>query len=336
MPLRTTKVRRMRCPACDTDDARRLRRFPVAMAAQHFVPHERDPQRHDRLSSHLVQLWGRDHVEVRSCVDCGFGFAVPFIGGDETFYALAHNADPHYPADRWEFTETIQSLQRMDRPLRIAEVGAGDGAFLDMLRELRHASEVVAVDFDEGAVSTLLSKGYRAYRGSLADIAASGTTFDVVCLFQTLEHMAPIVEVFLQLRAVLSLGGSVFLSVPNGEATAFQEDVTGLWDMPPNHVGRWNPTAIRRAGERYGFAVDVSEQPVRFLETTWQLAVSGVNGRSYTPGTIEYRVNALGSRPLRGALKRVLALARVPALVAKRRRYRPLSCWAHLRLAGKS
>lgn len=323
----------MPCPACNTTSARPLRRFTAAIAAQHFIPRDRDPERYDRLRNHLVELWGQDHVEVFSCRGCGFGFAIPWVGGDETFYALAHNGAPHYPADRWEFRETMKILRQLDRPLRLAEIGAGNGAFLDQLRELRHASQVIAVDLDEGAVSSLRSKGYDAYRGTLADLATTGDTFDVVCMFQTLEHMAAVDKVFEHLHEILSPGGSVFLSVPNGEATAFQEDVTGYWDMPPNHVGRWNGTAIRRVGEHHGFVVDVVAQTVRFWETTWQLAVSSVNGRSYTPGTIDHRVNSMGLRPLRGALKRAVALSRVPFLATKRRRYRPLSCWAHLRLS---
>src|ERR1044072_936020 len=171
----------MLCPACDAEGTRPLRTFTAATAAQHFVPCEREPDRYGRLLAHLVKLWGQDYVDVLTCTSCGFGFAMPFIGGDEEFYALARDADPHYPADRWEFAETLQVVQRMDRPLRVAEIGAGHGAFLDKLRELPHASDIVAVDFDDGAVSTLVSKGYDACRGSLTDIAASGATFDVIC-----------------------------------------------------------------------------------------------------------------------------------------------------------
>ncbi len=267
------------------------------------------------------------------CGSCGFGFAVPWVGGDETFYALAHNANPHYPADRWEFGETVRVLRQLDRPLRIAEVGAGHGAFLDQLTTLSHSSEIVAADFDAGAVSILRSKGYSAVLGSIADIAHAGKPFDVVCMFQTLEHMAPIDEVFDLLHATLNAEGSVFLSVPNGDATAFQEEVTGYWDMPPNHVGRWSAGAIQCVAARHGFVAEIATQPVRTWETTWQLAVSGVNGSAYIPGTMESRINSLGSRPLRGAVKRMVAVSRIPRLVTKRRHFQPLSCWAHLRRA---
>lgn len=321
----------MRCPACGTHDTRQVHRHTAAIAAQHFVPQERDPRRHAKLRTHLADLWGQDHVDVQVCNGCDFGFAVPWVGGDERFYALAHKGEPHYPEDRWEFGETLAALREWDRPVRLAEVGAGHGAFLDRLATLGHPNEILAADFDEGAVRTLRSKGYAALRGSLADLAAQGGNFDVVCMFQTLEHMAQIDVVFQTLHEILSPRGSVFLSVPNGKATAFQEEVTGYWDMPPNHVGRWTPSSLHLAAERHGFAAEVVTQPVHIVETTWQLAVSSVNGRTYAAGTIESRINALTSRSLRGALKRVVATSRIPRLAARRGQFQPLSCWAHLR-----
>jgi SAM-dependent methyltransferase len=274
-------------------------------------------------------LWNQDTVEVQKCPSCGFGFTVPWVGGDPAFYALAHEGDPHYPANRWEFGESLNALKALSRPLRLAEVGAGDGAFLDLLED---GCDIVATDFDLGAVSRLRAKGYDAIAGSLIDLAKRGDApFDAVCMFQTLEHMAELDDAFDLLTQLLKPGGSLLLSVPNGEATDFQEEVTGLWDMPPNHVGRWTPSAIMRATEGRGFAVaDVRMEPIRVLATTWQLAVSTVNGRSYQPQTVESRINSLASRPVRGVLKRVVALSRVPRLLGMRRSYRPLACWVHL------
>ena len=319
----------VRCPACGELDGRLLHRQTAADAAHHFVPRQRDPERHADLAVHLAALWGRDFVEVRICEACNFGYAVPWVGGDARFYELVHSGDPHYPGDRWEFGHTIEVLKRPEfkRPLRLLEVGAGHGAFLDRVRRLgRH--EIVAADYDAGAVDRLRKKGYEAIPGSLADISG---TFDVVCLFQTVEHMADLDAVFGHFRRLLAPGGSVFVSVPNGEATALQEEITGFWDTPPNHVGRWNPIAIKRASERRGFrAVAVETEPVHAGQVAWQLAVYSVNARSYTAGTVENRINAIENRPARGVLRRVLAATQFPRLLMMRRRFRPLTCWAQL------
>jgi SAM-dependent methyltransferase len=277
-----------------------------------------------------MRLWGQDHVDVWSCDRCGFGYAVPFLGGDAEFYALAHEGDPHYPDDRWEFAETLEALAGLPPPGRVAEIGAGHGAFLNRLRTQYPHSDVVAADFDRGAVAALRARGYQAHLGSLDDVKAHGP-FDVVCMFQTVEHMADVDAVLSDLVGMLSPSGSVFVSMPNADATRVQEELTGYWDMPPNHVGRWTPEAVRRAADRHGFDAVIALQPVRPWETTWQLAVSSVNARAYSGATIESRINGIRWRPTRGALKRIAAVTHVPRLTLARARYRPLSLWAHLR-----
>lgn len=315
----------MRCPACLKGDGEPGRRFTVQQAAEHFVPQQRDPARHVAMVEHLRQLWDGDSVEIHGCPVCGFGFAVPWVGGDERFYGLAHQANPHYPSDRWEFGQTLKEL---NGPVTLAEIGAGDGAFLDQLQPMER---IVAADFDSGAVARLHEKGYEALQGSVADLIDRGP-FEVVCMFQTLEHMADTDQVFTDLRKLTTADGSVFLSVPHGHATAFQERAAGLWDMPPNHVGRWTPPALREAAGRNGFdAVAIREEPVNVRAITTQLAVSAVNARAYTPGTFAARVNAVKVRPVRGALKRLLAIGHVPALLAQQRKYRPWTLWAHLK-----
>jgi 2-polyprenyl-3-methyl-5-hydroxy-6-metoxy-1,4-benzoquinol methylase len=331
-----TKESKPPCPACAGSERHVIRRHHVSVAAQHFIPWQRDRRRHEALLHHLHQLWGQDHVELHVCQTCRFGYAVPWIGGDARFYALVHAADPHYPADRWEFGQTLDVLRRPEfrRRLRVLEIGAGDGAFLDHVRDLRE-HEITAVDYDEGAVRQLHKKGYDAVVGSVNDVSTTG--YDIVCLFQTLEHMADLDDVFAEIRRVLAPGGSVFLSVPNGQAIDFQERVTGYWDMPPNHVGRWNSTAIRRASERRGFTVlQVKTEPVQTSKIAWLLAVYSVNARACTAGTIDNRINAIVHRPARGVLKRLLAGTRLPRLLGMRGEFEPLTCWAHLQLEAEA
>lgn len=329
----------MICPACRQQEGRLYRRHDAATAAEHFVPRARDPERHDRLVEHLHRiLWQQDHVEIHVCPACDFGFSVPWIGGDARFYALAHAGAAHYPKTRWEFDETLGILGKppFNRPLRLVEVGAGDGAFLDQLRATRRGIEhhIIAADFDLGAVDELRRKGYTTIAGSLGDVAAATSEpFDVVCLFQTLEHMADLDDTFAQLRRLLLPDGSVFISVPNRDATDFQEATTGFWDMPPNHVGRWNASAIKQGAALRGFtAVDLRLEPLRTLARAWELAIWTVDGRAYDPSTMDARINAIASRPVRGCVKRAWALTRLPRLLVRRAGDGPRHCWAHLRL----
>jgi len=319
------------CPACRSPDTTTVRQQSIAGAAEHFVPRARDTARHEALVDHLEGLWGDHGARILDCRGCGFGFVHPYVGGDERFYALANAADPHYPADRWEFTETLDALESMDpEPEALAEVGAGKGAFLDKVRSRGLRCRLTAADFDAGAVAAMQTKGIDAYSGSLAEVADRGP-FDVVCLFHTLEHMADLDYAFTAIRRSVTSRGSIFVSVPNHDWTKLQESLTQFLDMPPNHVGRWTARAFEAVADRHGLRiVDQRLAPVSVPSQAWLLSLYKVNARAFDPGTLAHRILAVRGRPVRGPAKAALALLYYPRLASAGRRYLSPVRWVHM------
>jgi len=153
-----------------------LRRFSVDAAAEHFIPSRRPPARNQQLKALLIQLWnGQDFVQVRRCETCGFAFASPFVAGTPDFYNLVSTGDPHYPRHRWEFDRTLQSLQDLggSRKLRLVEAGTGDGWFLRQLADssIGPLFDVMALEYDEGALRNLRKAGFRSEMGSISSLA---------------------------------------------------------------------------------------------------------------------------------------------------------------------
>jgi hypothetical protein len=109
-------------------------------------------------------------------------------------------------------------------PRSIARSSAWLGRARDRRRRLR-----------PGAVHPLHERGYDTIAGSIRDVSVTG--YDIVCRFETLEHIADLNRVFEQLRRVLAHGGSVYVSVPNGEATTLQEEMTGFGTCHPTTWG---------------------------------------------------------------------------------------------------
>jgi 2-polyprenyl-3-methyl-5-hydroxy-6-metoxy-1,4-benzoquinol methylase len=197
-------------------------------AAEHFVPRARDAARHNALTAHIEQLWGAPTAEIMRCGTCGFGFVSPWVSGDCEFYRLVHQAEPHYPNNRWEFEQTLNALKHGNRQVRaVLEVGAGKGAFLEKLRAVTLDCRFVAADLDKGGVAQMRAKGIEAMVGSLADAADRGP-FDAICMFQTVEHLADLDRLYATLRDAITRLGSIFISVPNGESIAVQERLTGF------------------------------------------------------------------------------------------------------------
>lgn len=324
------------CPAClslATDEVVRL--HSIAEATEHFIPMARSPSRHRQLADVLQRLWpGADSVEIHRCRRCGFGFPIPYVAGDMEFYNLVSGGDPHYPANRWEFRQTIAILEQMPNtgPITLLEAGAGEGRFLEALLRTagRRRFRVSAIEYDHAAIAKLHKRGFEARAGSLTDIGTS-ERFDVICLFQTLEHMVDLDRTFRTIRDALRPAGHAFISVPHGPAVDQQEQAVGLWDMPPNHVGRWTQLAFHIIAERHGLELrDIVVEPLNRIAELTRLSVYQVNSRAYRDDTWAHIANAIAFRPLRVLLKGTMAAAWMPTLAWRVRPLLSHSVWVHL------
>jgi len=254
---------RSSCPACHGTNCFPVRVVEVEEAAQHFVLREDDQERHQALARHICSLWNGRTCDIVECKACGFGFASPFQSGDSRFYELAYPTIG-YPREKWEFTRTIQKLADLDTAGKSAlEVAAGNGFFLDKIAgRFFNKPSITATEYNSRSIKVLQSKGYLAIS---QDVRADyfddkHQAYDFVFMFQVIEHMANLDELFDRLYMILRPGGSVFITVPNRTWTAFEEATASLFiDMPPNHISRWTPKAFSAIGERVGLRMVASE-----------------------------------------------------------------------------
>jgi SAM-dependent methyltransferase len=289
------------CPACKSGSSSVHRVISSEEAAQHFVLAEEDRNRHARLRSHIEGLWQQSRCEIRSCGDCGMYFALPFVGGDKTFYNLAYSG-AGYPATRWEYDRTLQAINGNASGWRVLEIGAGAGRFLDRLGI--PPENITALEYNDAGRSIMESKGYKAIAADVRELALE--PFDAIFMFQVLEHMDRIDEL---MASVARLSRKhVFVSVPNLHRTAFYETTGSLLDMPPNHIGRWTRLAFEAAWGRHGFRVlDMEVEPTNLVEFVRTDILYKTLRRAQTHGTAANRVRSLP----RGLPRRILEVALV-------------------------
>ena len=244
------------CPACRGENSYPVMTIQAAEAAQHFVLREDNPKQHDAIAEHIRTLWNGPACQIIKCETCNFGFAFPFMAGDATFYNLAFSAEG-YPADKWDFRRTIRALDTTNTKGKAAlEIAAGNGFFLDKIAgTFFDRSRIVATEYNAGSAKKLVAKGYTTI---CDDVRAKSfddkqQAYDFIFLFQVVEHMSEPDQLFERLRMLIRPGGMVFITVPNGARTSFQESSGSLLDMPPNHIGRWTPEAFRAVTSRCGF-----------------------------------------------------------------------------------
>jgi len=152
---------------------------------------------------------------------------------------------------RRKILDRIIESMALPRPARILEVGSGTGGNLMMLS--RHG-DVSALEMDENARKLSLEKtqGRVTIRAGNCphDIPFPGEQFDLICMFDVLEHIDEDVQTLAALRNHLAPGGRMLVIVP-----AYQ----WLWsahDVFLHHKRRYTASALRRVLTEGGLSVD--------------------------------------------------------------------------------
>ncbi len=147
---------------------------------------------------------------------------------------------------------------RTARPKRILDLGCGMGGFLAGLADL--GEHVVPSDV------SLESLAHCSERGFADGVLSSGYTlpfaddsFDLVCMFDAIEHIPDDDKVMREVARVLRPGGHVFVSVP-----AYQFLYANN-DRVAKHERRYTRSRLRKVFQQAGLAVERNTHSNVFL-----------------------------------------------------------------------
>ncbi len=191
----------------------------------------------------------------------------------------------------------VELVERYGRGSEILEVGCGTGLLLS--RFTGFATRAVGVDVSHGMLTRAAERGLAACQGSATALPFATASFDLVCSFKVLAHIADITTAMAEMARVTRPGGHVLAEFYNPRSLRYL--VKAL--KPPTAVSE---TASDDAVyTRYDAAPAIADYLPPELE--W-VATRGI--RIVTPVAQIHRVPALG-RAVRWAESR---LADVPGL----------------------
>ena len=200
------------------------------------------------------------------CSGCGY---VRFVHGSEAVNHTLYEADTDYNDDlnvandfqdfiQWNHNKAQQFMQEKypDARASVLDVGCFSGFFVKKLLQLGFNAR--GIDFNNKALE-FGKKQYELDKAisneTLQDLLEQGLKFDVITLFEVIEHLENIAEVLTQISSLLKKGGVIIISTPNSKM---------CWrpalDFPPHHLSRFTPEALRSCVTHHGF------QSVRLLE----------------------------------------------------------------------
>ena len=157
----------------------------------------------------------------------------------------------------WHHKRALDFIQSdAGKDAEVLDVGCFDGFFVRKLRD--HGIDAHGVDFNRKAIADGAARFAlegRLSNKSAADLLAEGRQFDVVTMFEVIEHLDDFSAVMSDCIALLKPGGHFIISAPNNDMS---------WrpplDFPPHHLSRFSPGSLEKLAARYGL------KPIKTME----------------------------------------------------------------------
>lgn len=165
-----------------------------------------------------------------------------------------------YEADRAlhlrNFARNLEIVAQFGGAGDLCDVGCASGHFLEAALASARFTSVAGVDVSEPAIAALRARlGCPAWAGQVEQMPAPGR-FDVVTMWETIEHIERPVEALAALRGWLRPGG--LLAVGTGDNACVAARLLGRrwWYLvPPDHCVYFNRAALAMALTRAGYCV---------------------------------------------------------------------------------
>jgi hypothetical protein len=204
-----------------------------------------------------------------------------------------------------------------------------------LLRAGAQPAQLSATEYSPTGRASLEALGVSVRSQDFRSDGVGEAKYDVVAMFQTLEHLDDLDATMGVLSRLTTRRGSVMISVPNVEEIDWYECHKGLLDMPPNHITAFSLRGLFALATRHGWqVVEYAQEPERLAGRVKRLAVQRALLRRQRASGIAGRVDSFSNPKLRRVAMVGIAAGELPASLAPAvtTRSRPgEAVWVHLR-----
>jgi SAM-dependent methyltransferase len=198
----------------------------------------------------------RSHPPIWACQECGLLFQWPRPSGAELRRAYEGVVDPLYMAERENRIRTFRKVVRALGPAAgrgLLDVGAYCGYFLEVAREAGYRAE--GLELSRWAADHARASGFVVHGEPLRERARSGERYDVLTMWDVLEHLPDPREEVEAARRLLRPGGQLHLStIDTGSLVARLLGARWPWLMDM-HLVYFDRSTLTALLEESGFRV---------------------------------------------------------------------------------
>lgn len=152
--------------------------------------------------------------------------------------------------NRLTFEERLNAIEaKLGRKGRLLDVGCALGDFVEVARE--NGWDAEGVEISAFAAAEARSKGLRVYTGTLEDQRLESGSYDVITLYDVIEHLTDPIATLREAKRLLAPGGVLHMVTPN--VGGLQAKVLGSkWYhyKPGEHLYLFSPKTVREVVER--------------------------------------------------------------------------------------
>lgn len=146
----------------------------------------------------------------------------------------------------------LEPILRAD--MKVLDVGSSAGHFLHALRP--RVKEVIGIEFNRENAEFTRSLGITTYTDPVEKTGLAPASFDLITLFQILEHIEDPIQFLQTLKRYLKPGGHLVVEVPNLDdalLTLYQSEAfADFWFIEP-HLYYFNAVTLKKILEKAGF-----------------------------------------------------------------------------------
>ncbi len=198
------------------------------------------------------------HPPIVQCLDCGLIYTNPRYGAAEIAEAYRAVEDPLYVLERegrvLTFERHLRPIEALAGPgpgRRLLDVGCHIGVFLEIAGA--HGWEAWGVEPSRWAVEIARAKGLRVIEGTLREAAFPDAWFDVVTMWDVIEHLSDPMGELREVHRILKPGGWVVIHTMDIESP-FARLLGARWPwLMEMHLYYFSRRTLRRMLERAGF-----------------------------------------------------------------------------------